>query len=112
MWNHLYNRFGKYPRQYAKTFWEWVASSPINPDTELGIILQDYQSMPSLQEVQQNPEKWFTHFPNDPLSNGPDRTIDYFFYDTGVKLLDHHVRAEDTLKISDHLPLVAEFQVQ
>jgi len=38
MWNHLYNRFGKYPHQHAKTIWKWIASSPINPDTELGYL--------------------------------------------------------------------------
>ncbi|GEM46423.1 endonuclease/exonuclease/phosphatase family protein [Deinococcus cellulosilyticus] len=104
--------FNLLPDQAARARLHEQHQAYYNPESELGIILQDYQSMPSLQEVQQDPEKWFTHYPNDPLAKGPDRTIDYFFYDTGVKLLGHHVRREDTLKISDHLPMVAEFQVQ
>ncbi|GGJ26024.1 endonuclease/exonuclease/phosphatase family protein [Deinococcus roseus] len=83
-----------------------------NPTSELNIILQQYSSTPSLQEVKDQPETWFTHYPNDPLARGPDRTIDYFFYGSGVKVGAHHVRREDTLKVSDHLPLVAEFEVQ
>lgn len=83
-----------------------------NPQTELKQILEIYSSMPSLQEAAARPEQWFTHYPNDPLAKGPDRTIDYFFYGKGLKVLDHRIRNEDTLKISDHLPLVAEFQVQ
>lgn len=38
MWNYLNQRFDKSSAQQLKTFWEWLASSPINPDTELGYL--------------------------------------------------------------------------
>jgi endonuclease/exonuclease/phosphatase family metal-dependent hydrolase len=78
--------------------------------TELELLTSAYPSIPSLKEANGNaPEKWYTHFPNDPRVTGPDRTIDYMFYAQNLKLGKHRVIQEGTLHISDHLPLVAEF---
>jgi endonuclease/exonuclease/phosphatase family metal-dependent hydrolase len=38
---------------------------------------------------------------------GPDRTIDYFFLPKTSTPLGFTIRNTDTLKISDHLPLIA-----
>ena len=54
-------------------------------------------------------EKWLTHFPNDPGLDGPDRTLDYLFYSSRVKRVEAKVRQEDTLRISNHLPVIARF---
>lgn len=54
-------------------------------------------------------EKWFTHMPNRAAKL--DRTIDYFLYSENLVLLDKYVRQHDTLRISDHLPVVAVFQL-
>jgi endonuclease/exonuclease/phosphatase (EEP) superfamily protein YafD len=52
---------------------------------------------------------WLTHFPNDPRVDGPDRTVDYFFYSPRIKRIEAQVREEDTLLISNHLPVIARF---
>jgi endonuclease/exonuclease/phosphatase family metal-dependent hydrolase len=44
--------------------------------------------------------------------SGPDRTIDYLFLSVDIKIKNKYVRQQDTLAISDHLPVVAEIVVQ
>ncbi|HOT44157.1 MAG TPA: endonuclease/exonuclease/phosphatase family protein [Spirochaetota bacterium] len=80
-----------------------------NEKTELAPLIIKYRSVPGLAELN-GPDyrKWFTHYPNDPSIQGPDRTIDYLFFSDAMELRGHYVRQADTLKISDHLPLVAE----
>jgi endonuclease/exonuclease/phosphatase family metal-dependent hydrolase len=53
--------------------------------------------------------QWLTHYPNDPGLNGPDRTVDYLFYSPRIKRVEARVRQDDTLRISDHLPVIARF---
>ena len=77
-------------------------------DSELSVLTDAYDVVPSLAQANgEEREVWFTHFPNDPAVDGPDRTIDYLLYGPTLQLGDHAVRADDTLEISDHLPLVA-----
>jgi endonuclease/exonuclease/phosphatase family metal-dependent hydrolase len=80
-----------------------------NERTELAPLFSKYRSVPSLEEIN-GPDfrKWLSHYPNDPAVKGPDRTIDYLFFSNAIELRDHYIRQGDTLKISDHLPLVAE----
>ena len=80
-----------------------------NADTEIEVIFRLFRGIPGLKEVR-GPEynKWFTHFPNKESIKRPDRTIDYIFISNDIQLGDHHVRQNDTLEISDHLPVVAE----
>jgi endonuclease/exonuclease/phosphatase family metal-dependent hydrolase len=81
-----------------------------NPQTELKELTNNYNVVPSLEEMTgPDKAKWYTHWPNDPTVTGPDRTIDYIFYSDLLTLMDHYVRGEDTLDISDHIPLIAEF---
>jgi len=80
--------------------------------TELKLLTAAYRSVPDLKEVNGSaPEKWYTHFPNDPKVTGPDRTIDFIFYSDKLILGKHRVIQEDTLHISDHFPIVAEFTI-
>ncbi len=80
------------------------------PDSELSVLTDVYPSVPSLAEANgEDREQWFTHFPNDPAVDGPDRTIDYLFHAPELEVGDHTVRRDDTLEISDHLPVVATF---
>jgi len=83
-----------------------------NPKTEIEPLFKAYKSVPSLAEAN-GPEvkKWFTHYPNDPAVKAPDRIIDYLFFSNSVTMGAHYVRQNDTLKISDHLPVVAEFAI-
>ncbi|MNE95074.1 hypothetical protein D3C80_1931180 [compost metagenome] len=53
--------------------------------------------------------QWYTHYPNDPGVKGPDRTLDYVLHSPSLTRIEARVRQDDTLRISDHLPLVARF---
>ncbi len=83
-----------------------------NEKPEIKVLYDKYAAIPSLAQAN-GPEaaKWYTHLPNDPAITKPDRTIDYMFYDKKLKLLAHRVRQGDTWKISDHLPLIATFEL-
>ncbi len=81
-------------------------------DSELKILTNRFKVVPSLEDINGPHYKdWYTHFPNDPEVKGPDRTIDYIFYSGRFNPLKYYVRKRDTLKISDHLPLISEFQM-
>ncbi|MCS3469825.1 endonuclease/exonuclease/phosphatase family metal-dependent hydrolase [Pseudomonas sp. JUb42] len=79
-------------------------------DSDLHLLWDKYPMIPSNDEASGiDREQWLTHFPNDPRVNGPDRTLDYLFYSPLLKRIDARVRREDTLLISNHLPLVGRF---
>jgi len=83
-----------------------------NPRTELAVLWGKVPSFPTPQQVDgPNPQAWYTHFPNDPRAKGPDRTIDYIFHSAALQVTSARIRRHDTLRISDHLPLVMEFVV-
>jgi len=84
-----------------------------NESTEISTLFEAFQAVPSLEETN-GPDlsRWFTHFPNDPSVKAPDRTIDYLFMPKSLSLIEHHVRQQDTLRISDHFPVVATFKIQ
>lgn len=78
--------------------------------TEIAPLLERYGSVPSLPEtLGPDSHNWFTHIANDNHSDAPDKTIDYIFYTGKLALREHYVRSLDTLRISDHLPVVASF---
>jgi endonuclease/exonuclease/phosphatase family metal-dependent hydrolase len=79
-------------------------------NSELQILLKDFKSIPSSDDINgSNPQKWYTHFPNDPEVKSPDRTIDYIFYSPLLNPLSWSVRNGDTLKTSDHFPVISTF---
>lgn len=79
------------------------------PETELRRLFDKFQAIPSQAEVNSaDAARWFTHFPNDPAVKAPDRTIDYFFLSPHLEIGEHWVRQEDTMKISDHFPVILE----
>jgi endonuclease/exonuclease/phosphatase family metal-dependent hydrolase len=79
-------------------------------DSELHVLWDKYPMIPSNTEVGGiDRDKWLTHFPNDPRVSGPDRTLDYLFYSPHLKRVGASVRREDTLLISNHLPLIGRF---
>lgn len=80
--------------------------------SEIEPLFDSYNVFPGLAEVQSDqPENWFTMFINDPSVPELDRTVDYIFYSDGLILSHAIVRNEDTLAISDHLPVIAEFKL-
>ncbi|MCL4705726.1 endonuclease/exonuclease/phosphatase family protein [bacterium] len=81
-------------------------------NSEIAPLYQNYQVLPNWDDVTGlDYQKWFTHFPNDPAASGPDRTIDYLIFPKQARVDTHYVRQHDTLKISDHLPVIAIMQV-
>lgn len=80
------------------------------PDSELRELWHKYPMIPSNAETAgEDRRQWLTHFPNDPRLSGPDRTVDYFFHSPRLTRIDAQVRGEDTLLISNHLPLITRF---
>ena len=88
-------------------------ASAYHQDTEMALFYAKYQVIPSLTNVD-GPMRsdWFTHFLNSPGVAGPDRTIDYFVLSSQSHVLDAYVRQHDTLRISDHLPLVVVLRLE
>ena len=83
-----------------------------NPRSEIKFLSDHYQVVPSMEEMSgSNYAKWFTRWPNDPAIPAPDRTLDYIFVSDSMTIGEHYVRQEDTLKISDHLPVISEIQL-
>ncbi|SQH36296.1 endonuclease/exonuclease/phosphatase family protein [Pseudomonas mucidolens] len=81
-----------------------------SPDSELHLLWDKYPMVPrNSQSSGIDRAQWLTHFPNDPSLDGPDRTLDYLFYSPRLKRVEARVRQSDTLRISDHLPVIARF---
>ncbi|MCH5490670.1 endonuclease/exonuclease/phosphatase family protein [Pseudomonas syringae] len=79
-------------------------------DSELHQLWDKYPMTPNNAESSGiDRSKWLTHFPNDSRINGPDRTVDYLFYSPSLKRVSARVRRDDTLLISDHLPVIGRF---
>jgi len=84
--------------------------SAYTADSELHLLWDKYPMIPSNAETSGEDRRlWLTHFPNDPRVSGPDRTLDYFFHSPALKRVDAQVRQDDTLLISNHLPVIARF---
>ncbi len=81
------------------------------PQTELAALYETFNAVPTARDTAPtNPRRseYFTFFPNGKRATGPDRTIDYMFYSPLIKMESYRVRQNDTQRISDHLPLIAE----
>jgi endonuclease/exonuclease/phosphatase family metal-dependent hydrolase len=79
-------------------------------DSDLHLLWDKYPMIPTNSEAAgEDREDWLTHYPNDPAAKGPERTLDYLLYSPRIKRVEAQVRQEDTLEISDHLPLTARF---
>jgi endonuclease/exonuclease/phosphatase family metal-dependent hydrolase len=86
--------------------------SSYNPHSEIKLLYDSYQAVPSADEVTgANFAQWFTFFPNDPAIADPDRTLDYLFLSSTIKIGEHYVRQTDTQDISDHFPVIAVIQL-
>jgi endonuclease/exonuclease/phosphatase family metal-dependent hydrolase len=84
--------------------------TPYSADSELHLLWDKYPMIPTNNEASGiDRAQWLTHYPNDPGLNGPDRTVDYLFYSPKIKRVEALVRQDDTLRISDHLPVIARF---
>lgn len=81
-----------------------------NPVTEMQVLYDHYSVIPDLATLSGPAEdKWFTYFANDPSIDRPDRTLDYLIHSHRFSLMEAKVRQSDTLAISDHFPVTAQF---
>ncbi|MDP7578654.1 MAG: endonuclease/exonuclease/phosphatase family protein [SAR202 cluster bacterium] len=96
---------------FAYNLLDGKGKSYYNPNrTELSPILQAFESIPSLESMNsEGHARWFTYSPNHIGHALPDRTIDYLFYTANLAVVEHKVRSQDTLMISDHLPVIGVF---
>jgi endonuclease/exonuclease/phosphatase family metal-dependent hydrolase len=84
--------------------------TPYSADSALHVLWDKYPMIPTNNEASGiDRAQWLTHYPNDPALSGPDRTVDYLFYSPRIKRVEARVRQDDTLRISDHLPVIARF---
>lgn len=84
--------------------------TPYSADSALHVLWDKYPMIPTNNEASGvDRAQWLTHYPNDPALSGPDRTVDYLFYSPRIKRVEAQVRQDDTLRISDHLPVIARF---
>ncbi len=83
-----------------------------NPVTEIAPLFARWRAVPSKEEAT-GPERarWFTHIPNDPRIARLDRTLDYLFFPRDAALGRYHVRQRDADRLSDHVPVIAEYVV-
>ncbi|MEO1889443.1 MAG: endonuclease/exonuclease/phosphatase family protein [Cycloclasticus sp.] len=73
-------------------------------------LYQQHAAIPPLRATEsEQREQWFTYFPNDPRVKQPDRTIDYYFYSPQLTLKSAFVESKQSLTLSDHMPIIAEF---
>lgn len=80
--------------------------------TELTPLFEHFNVIPGTAQINSdNSARWYTMFVNDPSTSGPDRTLDYIFFADEMTLVNGYVRQHDTLSISDHLPVIAEFRL-
>lgn len=79
-------------------------------DSPLHALWDKYPMIPGNAESSGiDRKRWLTYFPNDTRVSGPDRTLDYLFHSPNLKRVEARVRGEDTLLISNHLPLIGRF---
>lgn len=77
-------------------------------DSDLHLLWDKYPMIPDNAEASgAERNAWLTHYPNDPSITGPDRTLDYLLHSPRLQRLDAKVLQQDTLQISDHLPVSA-----
>lgn len=85
-----------------------------SPKSEISVLFDSFKSAVPLEAMEgKDKEQFYTHIANDPdLQGKADRTIDYIFHSNGIQTKSYRVRQNDTKEISDHLPLIVEFQIQ
>ena len=80
--------------------------------TEIALLFEKYITVPGIAEVYgDNYDNWYTNMATNKDPKVPDKTIDYFIFADGLNPDTAYVRIEDTIHISDHLPLIVKVTV-
>ena len=97
-------------RQRARILAAGTGNYDENP--QIAPLYERYRGIPPIEPLlSDNPAPWYTHFPNNPLATGPDRTIDYLFFSDQWQLTDAYVMQGNALQVSDHLPVVGVYRL-
>lgn len=81
------------------------------PETEL-VALLDWPHIPNLKLLEDEPQRWLTHLPNDSDIDKPDRVIDYLFYSSLWQQKAAEVLNQNEARtLSDHFPVKATFSL-
>jgi endonuclease/exonuclease/phosphatase family metal-dependent hydrolase len=81
-----------------------------SPESDLHLLWDKYPMVPSNAEASgEDRLLWLTQRPNGQSGDSPDRTVDYLFHSPQISRVEALVRQEDTLDISDHLPVLGSF---
>jgi len=78
-------------------------------DSEMKVLYDKFNVLPTLGGMMKNREAFFTHFAN--YNKEADRTIDYVIHSDKVRVTNFYVRSKDTKDISDHFPVIMKFVI-
>ena len=85
-----------------------AAKESFSLDSDLHLLWDRYPMIPSnAQAGGAHRADWFTHSPNTGSVQPAERTLDYLIHSPKLTQVTARVRQEDSLGISDHLPLIA-----
>ncbi len=90
-----------------------IARTYYNKTTEIKPVFDSYRNVIPLSELTgPNRRRHYTLNANsNEIPEKPDRTIDYVFYGSHLEATGGRVRSADTMRISDHLPIVSDFRL-
>ncbi|ORU94913.1 MAG: hypothetical protein A6F71_09945 [Cycloclasticus sp. symbiont of Poecilosclerida sp. M] len=80
------------------------------PDSEIVTLTDKFSCVPSVEDINLDPNRWFSYNSNDPEAPNADRTVDYLFYSKSLECCSKAIRQHDTLLISDHFPVISTFK--
>ncbi len=79
-------------------------------DSEIKVLYDKFNVLPSLDNIEKERAKFFTHFAN--YNKAPDRIIDYMIHSNKIAVKSFRVRSADTKDISDHFPEIMTFVIK
>ncbi|MCL6268532.1 endonuclease/exonuclease/phosphatase family protein [Sansalvadorimonas sp. 2012CJ34-2] len=81
------------------------------PESELKKLTDQYSAIPSVEDATgADRSNWFTQILIKEC--GLDQTLDYMFYSPAVSLIKGRVWSKEVMDLSDHMPVIGEFELQ
>jgi endonuclease/exonuclease/phosphatase family metal-dependent hydrolase len=88
------------------------AKALYNNTSEISKIFDKFKSAATLEQLSgEGSDLHYTHYSNNPSATGLDRVIDYIFYSDNLDFQHYYTRQYDTQAISDHMPLIMNFNL-
>ncbi len=89
-----------------------VDDAAVEAPAELARLFSYYKGFPTLADVLgPDRERYFTFTTPGPDARQPAKTLDYFFWSPRIRLTSSKVIQDRALALSDHLPVIAEFEL-